>query len=274
MTVGDAFKKFHRVEIELFLSHLLGKSKEFLFANPDFELTAKQSNNLIHFTRRRLKGEPVAYILGRKDFCGLSFKVNRQVLIPRPETEWLVDKIKNQIFKITNRKLKILDMGTGSGCIIVSLAHELKTKDLKSKADFVASDISSAALRVAKQNAKVHKIKIKFIKSDLFDKISGQFDIVIANLPYVSLPDYQKLKPSLKYEPKLALCAGGKNWLIFKRFFYQLPEHCKAGSLVFLEIEPKSKNLLAKWASRALPKAKINFYRDFGGFWRYLQISC
>src|SRR5207245_2413791 len=112
------------IEIELLLSHILGKSKEFLFVRPQNKLTAGQSSALLKLISRRQKGEPVAYLLGYKDFAGLRFKVNKDVLIPRPESEWLVERVK----RLELRGKKILDMGTGSGCIAISIAKKLRVE--------------------------------------------------------------------------------------------------------------------------------------------------
>src|ERR1051326_2631101 len=216
MIIKDLLKKYYKVEIELelLLAHVLKKPKEFLYLNPSFKLTIKQLSNLAKLVNRRLKGEPVAYILGYKDFYGLRFKVNRHVLIPRPETEWVVEKISNIQLPISKRPIRILDLGTGSGAIIISIAKILTSPNpsLEKEGDgpilplrpghpfiawrkwggfkggasggyeFIASDISKKALAVAKQNAKIHKAKIKFVHSDMLENIRMSPDIIIANL--------------------------------------------------------------------------------------------
>ena len=160
MAIKDCLKIYSEIEIELLLEHVLRKPKEFIFLHPEFKLTMRQLNNLTQLAKRRLKGEPMAYILGYKDFYGLRFKVNKSVLVPRPETELLVNHIvracREQVFStrfVRSKNIKMLDLGTGSGCIAISLAK--KFKDLKiENFKIIASDISKQALAVAKQNAK------------------------------------------------------------------------------------------------------------------------
>jgi len=256
MTIKEALKKYSSIEIEILLSHILGKSKEFLYMNRENKLTIKQLSNLAKLIKRREKGEPIAYILGYKDFCGLRFKVNKDVLIPRPETEELVHKVL-QVYK-AGKPLRILDLGTGSGCIAISI---LKGLGLRAKGiGVVASDISAKALAIAKQNAKknIHTRlyeceEINFIKSDLFKNITGKFDVIVANLPYVPLKLLHRFihhKPphpgplpqgeregkavddpfqGLKFEPAFALTDGTSSWQIYRQFFEQVGGHVYDG---------------------------------------------
>src|SRR3989344_9539144 len=158
MTVGGALKKYHNIEIDLLLAFVLKKSREFLYLWPNHRLTQKQTNRLTRMVQRRIKGEPMAYILGYKDFMGHRFAVNKDVLIPRPETEEIVERILNKELGIRNKKsIRILDVGTGSGCIAISLAKELSIKNYE--VSITASDISEKALVVARQSAKMHKVK-------------------------------------------------------------------------------------------------------------------
>jgi release factor glutamine methyltransferase len=290
MKIIEALKKYPDVETELLLSHILKTTKEFLFMNGEKELTRNQEAKLTLLISRRLKGEPVAYILGYKDFFGYRFKVNKHVLIPRPETEGLVelalDRIKNYELRIKNAKvLKILDVGTGSGCVAVSLAKILPGAIHASRFIIHASDISSKALKVAKENALRHKAKIKFIHSDLFKNISGQYDVVVANLPYVPMKmlrkhllhrgefDAQDPFAGLKYEPKFALTDGTSIWLIYKRFFEEVRAHLYRGAVILLEIDPSARKFLTEYQKKYLPQAKVNFYRDSGRLWRYMEIK-
>lgn len=260
MRVRGALKKYHFIEIELLLSQVLGKPKEFLFMHPEYNLTTKQINNLTKFIKRRQKGEPIAYILGFKDFCGLRFKVNKNVLIPRPETEWLVERIA----KIEKKGIRVLDLGTGSGCIAITLAQ------LHPKWRIFASDISKKALEVAKVNAKKHQAQIKFIRSNLFNNIKARFDFIVANLPYVPAYDYKKLKSGLKFEPKLALLERKG---LYQDFFSQIGGHLTSRAKIYLEIDPKTKPYIISYTKKYLPKAGVKFYRDLHKFWRYAEIT-
>jgi release factor glutamine methyltransferase len=222
---------------EILLAHALQKPKEFLYTHPEYQLTKKESDAFQQLFTRRLQHEPIAYIINKKEFYGYEFYVDKRVLIPRPETEMLVDSVKTQISKLKsqnhnlklktkrNKHLVIIDIGTGSGCIIISIIKEL----LKSKPNFsiskflnfpkfIATDISADALEVTKINAKKHKVNkyIKFYQGDLLEPFLNSklftFNfslctfIITANLPYITHKQYLTLAPEIKkYEPKLAL---------------------------------------------------------------------
>lgn len=289
MTIHQALQKYKNVEIDLLLAHVLKQPKEFLYLNPQVSLTPQQTAQLATLVGRRHKGEPIAYLVGYKYFYGLKFKINKHVLTPRPETEWLVEHALNRIknkelsrligdrpkrLGIKNKKphLAVLDVGTGSGCIAISLAHSLVTCHLSLVTTITASDVSTTALKVAEQNAKTHKANVQFIKSDLFKNIRGKFDIITANLPYVPQGMYELLFHNLKYEPKVAITDGGEVWDMYRRFFSQLPKHIKPGGTALLEIDDGSKPDLQKMLKQLLPDYKASFYKDLNGLWRYLEI--
>lgn len=294
MTISQALKKYFRLEAEIFIQYILKKPKEFLYLHPEHQLNQNQGRRLKRLVERRLLGEPVAYILGYKDFCGLKFKVNKAVLIPRPETEELVDRIKNYVLGIKNteRKFSILDMGTGSGCVAVTLAKQLSS--INFQFSITASDISEKALKVAKENANnilksySHTLeygsKLKFVKSDLFGRIDGKFDLIVANLPYVPLKYLRKftedknLSPtspfsSLRFEPPHALTDGGSSYALYEKFFKQAPSFLEPNGIIFLEIDPPSKKRLKEWAEKYLPDFKTSFYKDFNGLHRFMAAS-
>lgn len=266
MTIKDTLALYGTIESDLLLAFILKKPKEFLFLHPEKHLTTEQRKEFKQLAKRRLKGEPFAYIVGYKYFCGLKFLINKHVLIPRPETEWLVEQatqiIKNKLNQTVN-EIKVLDMGTGSGCIAVSLAkHFAKQK----RVQLTASDVSVKALAVAKQNAKQHKVKINFVQSNLFQRYFGRFDVVIANLPYIPLKDYKKLKATLRFEPALALHDKTNSFVLYKKFLKQLPDHLRKNAVVLLETDPGSKGTLP------LPKSH-RWYKDLRGLWRYVIIK-
>jgi len=274
MTIKEVLKKYQNIEIELLLADVLKKPKEFLFMRPEYQLTRLQYSEVLKSVKRRGKGEPIAYILGYKDFMGLRFKVNKDALIPRPETEWLVERIvKSEKLKVKSGRIKILDLGTGSGCIIISLAKLLSPKRLALSTSFHASDISKKALKVATENARVHKVKIKFIYSNILQNTRILFDVIVANLPYVPRKDYRLLIKGLKYEPKGALVDPVRDFDIYKRFFEQVPSHLNPGGVILLEIDPSSRKILKEYQEKNLPKAKIKFYKDFNNLWRYMEIK-
>lgn len=285
MTIRAFLKQHNTNEATDILSHLLNTDKTKLFLSD-----AKVSKETLAKAKVMLKtykaGKPLAYILGYKYFYGLKFKVSKHVLIPRPETEWLVEqalnKIKNQDSKVKNKKtnsairnfnFSILDIGTGSGCIAISISHSLSTCHLSLGTSVTASDISASALTVAMQNDKIHKADVTFIQSDLFKSICGKYNIITANLPYVPQGMYELLYHNLKYEPKVAITDGGEIWNIYNRFFKALPRYLKPSGTALLEIDDGSKPDLQKMIKKLLPGWKAKFSKDLGGLWRYLELQ-
>ncbi|MBI3231736.1 MAG: peptide chain release factor N(5)-glutamine methyltransferase [Candidatus Doudnabacteria bacterium] len=277
MSIEQAIKKYSSIEIDLLLSHILGKSKEFLFLHPEYELSNNQVRKLSSFVKRRQKGEPMAYILGYKDFCGLRFKVNRSVLIPRPETEELVRKImEHETWSIKHvRPIRILDVGTGSGCIAISLAKLSQSIIHNSRFIIHASDISKKALAVARQNARAHGVEIKFIHSDILQNVGISFDIIVANLPY-GWKAWQNNTSAetvgLKFEPKEALFTKENGLRHIRRLIEQISKLPSKPIAILLEYDPRQKNPLAKTIKEHLPSFQIKFYTDFNGLWRYAEI--
>lgn len=237
MTIAEALKKYKAIEADLLLEHVLKQSKEFLYLNSNKSLTKKQQTDFESLAKKRLKDIPIAYLVGYKYFYGLKFDVNKDVLIPRPESEWLVESaLSIASAKLRkNTEVKILDMATGSGCIAISIKKNLPSTKVK----VFASDVSAKALTVAKKNAKSNKVSVKFTKSNLFKDIKDEFDVIIANLPYVPERDYKKLLKNLKHEPKLALTDGGNDFKLINKFLDQAPKHLKNRGVVLIESDPK-----------------------------------
>ena len=176
------------------------------------ECSAEQYNRYRENIFKRANGEPYAYITGRKEFMKLDFKVNKNVLIPREDTEILVQEIIDICsINLKNKTISILDMCTGSGCIAISLAKYIEN------AKITAVDISEKALEVAKENAKINEVDINFIKSDLFDNLVGKFDVIVSNPPYISKKDINTLQKEVKSEPILALDGGESGVEFYQR---------------------------------------------------------
>lgn len=190
-----------RINAELLLAHALNCKRLDLYLSYDRPLDKDEINIYREFIRRRGKSEPLQYITGKVEFYGLLFNVNSSVLIPRQETEVLIETILNSVNKEDN--LKILDIGTGSGNISISLTKYLPN------AEITATDISDESLKTAKVNAEINEVseKINFINHNIvFDDLNEEFDIVVSNPPYISEKEYPDLKDELKvYEPKIAL---------------------------------------------------------------------
>jgi len=308
MTIKEVLKKYNKVEIELLLAHILKKPKEFLYLHPEHKLTNKQFRNLVKYIRRREKGEPIAYILGCKDFMGLRLKVNKHTLIPRPETEEMVERLLAVIPEVLSASerlsgiqqgrltgsrlsqslgwddtLRILDVGTGSGCIAISVSYFLKktmwekyTNVKKTHITVLASDVSIAALKVARANAKANKVKIKFIKSDLLTNVKGNFDIIVANLPYGWLKWKNNTSAEtlgLKFEPKEALFTKENGLFEIRRLLEQISSLKYQPKFIYLEFDPRQKPELSKLIKKILPGYRAEFFKDLNNFWRFVKIK-
>ena len=273
MTIKQVLKQFPEAETELLLGHVLKQSKEFLYLYPTQALTKSQELKLQKMMMARRSGWPIAYLLGYKDFYGLHFKVNRSTLIPRPESEWLVDRslkiLDSQRFRAarSNSNYKILDIGTGSGCLAISI------KKNHPKSIITAVDISSKALVVAKQNAATYRVNIKFKKQNLLQGDKTKYDLIIANLPYVPKKDYQKLRANLRFEPKGALVDPKQDFHLYKQLLTDIQSHLTTKGAVLLEIDPSMKPLLENYCKKNMPQVKLIFTRDYHKFWRFCQIK-
>jgi release factor glutamine methyltransferase len=209
-----------RLDTELLLCHILGCRRIDLYLRFDQPLSRKELSDYKAVLIRRLHHEPVAYILGYKDFMALKFKVEPSVLIPRPETECLVERVLEFTRDNKNEPLRILEMGTGSGCIGISLLHELPQSHL------LGWDISKEAIRISQDNAVLNGIepsRFEFQSKDALSEKSwmelGKFDIIISNPPYISAKEKELLSPSvIKFEPELALIADQEGLAFYNCF--------------------------------------------------------
>jgi len=223
--------EFPYIESQVLLAFALNRSREWIVAHPEVLLTQEQETQLEKNVQRLLKGDPLPYITGIQAFYGLDFVVTPDVLIPRPETELLVEEAVNWLQSHPNRR-SALDMGTGSGAIAVALADQVA--DLK----ITAADISLAALDVARKNAEKFGVedRVSLIQSDLWQAIDSRFDLIAANLPYIPSAKLKTLPVSL-HEPALALDGGPDGLQVLRTFLAHTSEHILPGGLVLLEIE-------------------------------------
>lgn len=273
MTIAQALKKHSQIEADLLLGHVLNKSKEFLYTNPSTKLTVSQTKQFEQMAKKRESGVPAAYLLGYKHFYGLKFKVTKSVLIPRPETEWIVDKtlklVAQKLYTHPRTTLKILDVGTGSGCIAISIAKTVSSKNVK----VFASDISVSALKLAKENAGSNKAKVSFAKRNLLHGAKGKFDLIIANLPYVPLKEYSKRYNNLKHEPKLALTDGTNNFILITKLLNQVPKHMNQNGVLLLEVDPSAISIITKSAMSIKQINNIEVVRDINGLERFVILT-
>lgn len=302
------FSSKKTLDSDILLSYVIKKPKSFLYTHPETKLNKFQIKKFKQLVKKRSEGVPVAYLTSQKEFFGLNFFVNKNVLIPRPETETLVELALSVISKqkTVNR---ILDLGTGSGCIIISLAKMLNNfstrqvirPDLVEEQGgpllavrarpsfsswgvenyFYASDISAKALAVAKKNAKKHKAKVTFKQGSLLDPWKNQhFDIIVANLPYLA-----KLEnPSTKFEPRNALIASKQGIGLYERLFKQISSLREVRSFdpttkqsqpwsVFVEFDPRQASKIKNLANKFLPEYKITFQKDLSGRTRFALVQ-
>jgi len=223
-----------RREAGSLLAHILVKDRTFLISHAEDLLSDKDLNSFRDYIERRAAGEPLQYIIGSQDFFGLEFKVTPDVLIPRPETELLVERALDLID--ANTAPLVCDVGTGSGCIAVTLMHE------RPSAHAVALDISLAAIRVAQKNASLHSVndRISFAVSDCFQSLTAHgplFDLIVSNPPYVSEESLEGLQREVRdHEPRLALTPGGDGLVIVRRLISEAPTFLKHGAYLVFEI--------------------------------------
>ena len=220
----------HILDSEILLSKTLNKSREKMLINLDKKINKKNISRFKENLMRRSQNEPIAYIIKEKEFWSKKFYVNQDTLIPRPETELLVDKL----LKIYNKKkITILDIGTGSGCIILSLVNDLKNST------GIGIDISKKAILVAKKNSLKHKLsnRIKFFNRSLEDIFDKKFDLIVSNPPYIMKKDIKNLSEDIKrYEPRVALDGGNDGLDLIKKVIYKSKSILKINGMLALEI--------------------------------------
>lgn len=223
------------LDSRILLSHILKKDVSFLTAHAENSLSEEEYMHWIEYKNRATRGEPIAYIMNHKEFYGLDFYVDSRVLIPRPESEELVDLAVTFISKTnTLTPISILEIATGSGAIIISLAKELTKRYPKKKLSFTATDISRDALNVARKNAEIHGVldKISFFEGDLFVPVeNSSFEIILANLPY--LPRDEAL--TNRFEPQIALDGGKDGTDIIKQLISEYRNHLNPDGILVYE---------------------------------------
>jgi release factor glutamine methyltransferase len=218
----------HRLDAELLLCEVLGKGRPYLHAHNDDLLTEPQLKRANGYLKRRQQRTPIAYILGHKEFYGRNFAVNPYTLIPRPETESVIELIEELDLPPDAR---IADVGTGSGAIAITLKLNQPERQV------VATDISTEALAVAQQNAQTLGADIIFLQGDLAKPLRGEFDVIIANLPYVD-PEWER-SPETQFEPSLALFADDGGLKLISELIAQAPKHLKPHGHLLLEADPE-----------------------------------
>ncbi|MBI4707052.1 MAG: peptide chain release factor N(5)-glutamine methyltransferase [Candidatus Omnitrophica bacterium] len=222
-------------ETELLFTRVLNCQRQSLYLDKGLELNKKQAGFIAACLKRRISGEPIQYILGNTEFMGFDFNVSPGCLIPRPETEILIETAINCVKCLSPVKPRILEIGTGSGCIAVSLAKLLKNVLI------TATDISQKALDIAKSNALLNKVsdRIVFLNSDLFSSLptcDKPYALCISNPPYIPSAEIQDLQPELQYEPRIALDGGIDGLDFYRRIIMQSADYLKPGGFLIMEM--------------------------------------
>ena len=263
-----------RLNAELLLSHVLGLKRIELYTQFDKPVTQQQLDKLHNLVQRASQNEPIAYLVGKTEFYSLELNVTPACMIPRPETELLVERA-IEFLRTRNGKQFVCDLCTGSGCIAVAIARNYPDCQI------IATDISDAALSVAAKNIEKHRLKeqIRLLCGDLFDPImpqldvekpvrhslgDGGFDLIVCNPPYVSAAEFEKLDKNVKdYEPKLALFAGDEGLDIYRRIIERVGTFLKSDAAVMLEIGYNQGQAVKQLLEQASCFGEITIEKDF-----------
>ncbi|NOZ48809.1 MAG: peptide chain release factor N(5)-glutamine methyltransferase [Chloroflexi bacterium] len=260
-----------QLDAELLLAHCLQVERPALLAHPEWPLEPGQ---LAHFRRllaRRVHHEPLAYLIGERWFYGLLFYINSDVLVPRPETEMLVEAGLAWLRQRPQLTATVVDVGTGSGAIAVAMAVHAPPS-----ARIIGSDLSAAALAVARRNAGGHGVaaRVQWMQGDLLSGLAEPVQLILANLPYVATADREGLMPEVRdHEPKLALFAGPTGLDMIARCLQQARSRLTAGGAMFLEIGYQQGPAVRDLAQRAFPTATVTVHPDLAGLDRMVRIQ-
>jgi len=248
------------------MGHVLGQTRTWVLSHPEAHLSSDQEHALRDALTHLEAGQPLPYVLGHWEFYGLDFIVTPDTLIPRPETELLVEQALSWS-RIKNKGLRVADIGTGSGCIAISLALDA------SNVHVLGCDISLTALQVAKANAHRHRVsgKIDFMQCDLLPPVRLQFDLICANLPYIPTETLHSLKVYQR-EPEMALNGGEDGLGQIRRLLNEAETMLAPGGLLLLEIEASSGAAAHSLAREAFPKADVQVLPDLAGRDRLISV--
>ncbi|MDP2587598.1 MAG: peptide chain release factor N(5)-glutamine methyltransferase [bacterium] len=251
------------LDAEILLAHSVSKERTKLYADAKLPLTDSQKKLYQDLLARRASKEPVAYLVGQREFYNITLLTNRHVLIPRPETETLVEIALDRINKIGKRRVRVLDIGTGSGAIALAIAKNSR------KAKVTAADISNEALDVARHNAKRLRLaqSLSFKRSDLLAQLPGQFDLIVANLPYLTTEQIRELPGDIReYEPNLALSGGPDGLHVYEKLLQQLTALGTGPTRVLCEIGPNLKSGFTHLVGATIgPECSVAYHKDMSG---------
>jgi release factor glutamine methyltransferase len=258
-----------RLDAELLLTHVLEVNRAAILARPDQRLTPKELTRYRNLVTRRASREPLAYILGHREFYGLDFAVDARALIPRPETELLVEHALS-IARQLDPPLQIADVGAGSGAIAVTLAVHLR------QAALYALDDSADALSVVAENARRHHVdsRVHCLQSDLLSALPGPVDLITANLPYVTSEEWPDLAPEIRdHEPRAALDGGPDGLVLIRRLLATAGPCLRPGGAFLLEIGASQGAPVTALTRKHFPQARVQVHQDYAGLDRLVIAS-
>ncbi len=281
MTIQDALVAGHEMlatspspglDARLLLQYVLQQNHAYLVAHADDQLSSSQKKDYFALLEEAAESMPIPYLTGIAPFYGRDFKVSPAVLIPRPETELLVQAALAWLDQraIQKEHLLVVDVGTGSGCIAISLAHHFPSGRIE------ATDISIAALEIAHHNAKVHGVEqqISFRQGPLLEAVSGEIDLIIANLPYVADDEWTLLDDGVKwFEPDIALQGGSDGLDLIRQLLNTAKIRLASGGAIFLEIGWQQGSAVLDLARSIFPAAQVKVSPDLSGLDRLVEIT-
>ncbi|MFH0831091.1 MAG: peptide chain release factor N(5)-glutamine methyltransferase [Parcubacteria group bacterium] len=259
------------LDAEVLLAYALSKDRAKLYSEAEIPLTATQRKHYQDMLARRASREPVAYLVGQREFYNLALQINCHVLVPRPETETLVELALERIRSAGLERVRVLDVGTGSGAIALAVAKNAP------QARVTAVDISSSALEIARTNAKRLKLgqRVGFKRSDLLSQVEGRYDLILANLPYLTTQQLRELPTDIReFEPSLALSGGPDGLHIYEKLLRQLRIVATPASRVLCEIGPNLKSGFDHLVRHHLgAQTQVQFHPDLAGRVRVAEFA-
>ncbi len=278
-----------RAEVDILIAHVLKKTKEFIIAHPEYKISKFKEWKIKRLITKRAKGIPIAYLTGYKEFFGLDFLVNKHTLIPRPETELIVEAVLSAFPPLLGegqggvegqRKIILIDIGTGSGCIPISI---LKSSNLQSSILTYATDISKPALKIARKNAQIHNVDITFLHGNLLEPFLKNYEllparrslseggatgyelVITANLPYLTQEQFDT-ESTIQHEPIGALVTDDDGLQLYKELLGQIKKLLSTFDFIdfttFFEIDPSQTEKLSNYIQTIFPNSKIEIIKD------------
>ena len=258
------------IEAQVLLRNWLGIDRATFHASPERELSDKDAEAFQRTVKRRTEGEPLSYITGHREFYGLDFVVTPDVLVPRQETEFLVEAVLEyaRSFGRNGSALTIADVGTGSGAIAVALGRHLPN------ATVYGTDVSRAELRVADENVRRHGLegRVRLRQGDLFEALDDPVDVVVSNPPYLSDDEAAELPPDVQREPRLALVAGSDGMDVLRGLIVGTRDYVKPGGLLAFEIDPRRLEAVESLARKTFAGGEITVVKDHAGLERVVTV--